>query len=330
MNMGVKIEKAIHIHTGTLITNKEADKNEMSGEKFICPCCKVPLIFIRTSKRILDNKEVLVLPYYRLKNGREHKDKCKYNTLGQLEIIARKSITLKNFMEKENKNKYAVRLQVVKKALKEINEGEEDVDENGANIEDKEIIYKNHGAMAPYLSRMKDIMILRAKMEGNADIKKYLKLKYKSKTITWDNFYFGPEAEGYITLSNYKNRKPQPQHPICIEGTIKEYVPRQDKNQKLYYEFQLSKPFIKDTDNEGYRNIPNVLIKVYAEQEKLLANMKNRIGKGYSQVVVYGEPWIMRNEKQDEKIRFHSIVIWIKRSAQIHLFSDLYEEIGTK
>lgn len=323
--MGVKIEKAIHINTGTLMTNKEADKSEMSGEKFVCPFCKAHLIFRRTSKRILDNKEVLVLPYYRLKNGNEHKDDCEYNTFGKIEIIARKSISLKDFMEKENENKYAVRLQIVKEALKDKTEAEEAVDEHRERDGDvAEKIYKNRGKMAPYLSQMKDIMVLRSKMEGNADIKKHLSLKYKSETITWDNFYFGPEAEEYIALSNYNNREPKPQHPVCIEGTIKEYVSKEDKNQKLYYEFQLSKPFIKDTDKNGYLNIPNVSIKVYAEQAKLLTYMKSRIDKGYSQVVVYGNPWVWKNENKDKKIRFHSIIIWVNRIAQIHLFNDVY------
>ncbi|USK82561.1 hypothetical protein LHV56_12025 [Peribacillus frigoritolerans] len=169
---------------------------------------KKELTFRRAGKRQLENKVIPVSPYFYLKNGIEHAENCEYNTFGNIEIVARKAMDLKDFMEKKKHNQYAIRLQVVKQAMEEPPKEEEDVktaDPKGKGDATNKG-YKNSGIMAPYLSRMKDIRILRSKMEKNNDIRKYMKLEYKSKTISWDKFYFGPEHKSFMELSkNYRS-----------------------------------------------------------------------------------------------------------------------------
>lgn len=332
--MGVKIDKAVYIKTKESMTNIEADKQELNGEKFTCPYCKKELTFRRSGKRQLeDNKVIRVSPYFYLKKGIEHGENCEYNTFGKIEIVARKAMDLKDFMEKKKQDQYAIRLQVVKQAMEEPPEEEEDVktaDSKGqSDVANKN--YKNRGTMAPYLSRMKDIMILRSKMEENKDIKKYIKLEFNKKTISWNKFYFGPEHKDFLELSKYFRNNTKPKHPICIEGMVKEYTKRKDKNEKTYYSFILEKPSVKDTDAEGFRHIPSVSLNIYEEHEKLIEYMKDHYKKNNKQIIAYGHnPYVKVNPSSDNTAKFHNITIWINRTAQVHLFSDVYVRLFGK
>ena len=321
--MGVKIDRAVYTKTKATMTNIEADKQELNGEKFSCPYCKKELSFRRSGKRQLENKVIDVSPYFRLEQGKEHDRDCEYNTFGQVEIIAHRPMALKDFMEKKKNDQYAIRLQVVKKAMKEASEEDEETTPNpqgNENRSDKN--YKTSGSMAPYLSRMKDIMILRSKMEENKDIKKHIKLEYGSNTISWDKFYFGPEYKDFIVLSKYFKKKPN--HPVCIEGIVKEYEKKQDKNHKCYYSFILEKPYVKDRDVDGFKHIPSVRLNIYEENKKLLNYMKDNYKKHNKQVIAYGNPYVQLKALLEANVKYHNITIWINKTAQVHVFNDAY------
>ncbi|RAU03843.1 hypothetical protein MHI58_07250 [Bacillus sp. FSL K6-2869] len=328
--MGVKIEKALYIKTKKMMTNIEADKHELNGEKFICPYCKTELTFRRSGKRQLENRLIPILPYFYLKQGNEHGRNCEYNTFGKIEILARKAMNLKDFMEKKKPDQYAIRMQVVKQAMEEPPEEEEDVrtaDSKGKGVTASKN-YKNSGTMAPYLSRMKDIMILRSKMEKNDDIRKYLKLEYKGRTVNWDKFYFGPDNMSLLDLSKYFRNNTEPEHPICIEGIIKKYIEKKDKRGKTYYSFILEKTTVKDIDAGGFRHIPCVSVNVYEGYGKLIEYMKDNYKKHNKQIVAYGHnPYVKVNPSSDNTAKFHNITIWINRTAQVHLFNDVYENL---
>ncbi|WHZ60025.1 hypothetical protein [Metabacillus hrfriensis] len=325
--MGVKIDKAVYTKTKETMTNIEADKQELNGEKFTCPYCKKELSFRRSGKRQLENRVIDISPYFRLEKGIEHGENCEYNTFGQIEIVARSPMALKDFMVKKKKDQYAIRLQVVKKAMKEKPEEEEEgttaSPKGKGDAADKN--YKNSGSMAPYLSRMKDIMILRSKMEENKDVMKHIKLEYKSKSISWDKFYFGPEYKDFLVLSKYFRKKSKPNHPICIEGIVKEYEKRRDKKNKYYYSFMLEKPYVKETDTEGFRHVPSVSLNIYEEHEKLINYMKDNYKKHNNQIIAYGDPYVRVNTLSN--VKYHNISIWINRTAQVHLFNDVYVKL---
>lgn len=327
--MGVKIEKAIHNKTNHFMTNYEADNQELNGEKFTCPYCKKALIFRRSGKRQLENRVINISPYFRLQKGIEHEQHCKYNTFGQVEIIARKPLALKDFMEKQKVNQYALRLQVVKEAMTE--KPEEDNEPSSIILKGKrdteEKKFKNIGSMAPYLSRMKEIMILRSKMEENKDIKKHIKLEYKSKIVNWDKFYFGPEYKDYLVLSKYFRNKPDPKHPICIEGLIKEYQKKTDRNNKEYYSFTLEKPYVNEKDTEGFKHIPSVNLNIYMGNIRLVDYMKENYKNHKKQIIAYGEPYVKVNTSAEYYVKYHNITIWINRTAQVHLFNNVHERL---
>ncbi|WP_260288500.1 hypothetical protein [Peribacillus aracenensis] len=326
--MGVKIEIAIYSETGKPMSNLKANEQELNGKNFTCPYCSKGLIFRKSGKRKLENRTIDISPYFYLEKGIEHGPGCRYNTFGQIEIIARQPLALTDFMEKKKENQMAIRLQVVKKAMAEPPEDGEGgtADPKGkGDAQNKK--YKNSGSMAPYLSRMKDIMVLRSRMEENKDIKKYLKLEYGKKTISWDKFYFGPEYKGFLELSKYFRNKQAPKHPVCVEGIIKEYKKVQKKRGGYFYSFLLEKPFIEDTDTEGYHHIPSVSLNIDAEHERLVNYMKDNYQKHVKQVVAYGDPYAEVKPSEAQKIKYHNISIWINRTAQVHLFNDVFTQL---
>lgn len=326
--MGVKIEKALYGETGVTMSNLEADKQEMNGKSFECPYCKKGLIFRKSGKRRLENRTIDISPYFYLKQGIEHSAECKYNTFGQIEIIARKSEPLKDFMEKKKEGEMVIRLQIVKKALEEKPEDRKEgpVDPSkGGDAPDKK--YKKGGSMDPYLSKMKDIMILRSRMEENKNIKKYLKLEYGKRRIAWDKFYFGPNHKSFLDLSKYYRNKQAPKNPVCVEGIIREYEKVPKKKGGYFYSFRLEKPFIEEADPEGYHHVPSVSLNVDAEHERLVDYMKDNYQKRIKQVVAYGDPYAEVKTSEAQKVKFHNISIWVNRTAQVHLFNDVFDDL---
>lgn len=186
--MGVKIDKAIYIKTNEMITNLEADKQGLTGKKFSCPICQAALSFTKHYEKHYSEKVVKIPPFFSLIPKVVHDEDCKYNTAGRVKKIMKKAIELKNFIEMDPSKKPIIRLQVVTEELESKESPKEDIpNENDAH----EMEVENDGSLSPYLSAMKQIMILRSQVENNNVMKTEIKLKYKKKMVSWDNFYFG-------------------------------------------------------------------------------------------------------------------------------------------
>ncbi|CRH64685.1 Uncharacterised protein [Chlamydia trachomatis] len=317
--MGVKIGKAIHVETKKMLTNFQADAKEMNRERFLCPSCGVLLEFRKQGKRRLEERVITVSPYFRLAKRVLHKNDCEFDTSGRVKSILRKAIDLKDFIEQKEHGKYAIRLQVVKEALDEKFDPNDEVP-NDMDASEKEV--ENEGEISPYLSTMKKIMILRSELEDNKEIKKEIKLNYKSRTISWNKFYFGSEPEEYTVLVDYLNTASK--HPICIEGVIKDYKKRPGRNGDFYV-FNLEKPFITEEDDQGVKNVPSISFLIFKDQEYLAEKMIKDFNKGKKQIVAFGEPNLRPSEEKN-KICYQNISIILKRYAQVHLFNDFDAE----
>lgn len=315
--MGVKIGKAIHVKTQKMLTNLQADAKEMNRERFSCPSCGVLLEFRKQGKRRLEERTILVSPYFRLAKRVLHKNDCEFDTSGQVKSILRKAIDLKDFIEQKEHGKHAIRLQVVKEALDEKFDPNDEVPKDAS---EKEI--ENEGLISPYLSTMKKIMILRSGLEDNKEIKKEIVLNYKSKTISWNKFYFGSEPEEYTELVKYL--KTASKHPVCIEGIIKDYKKVPGKNGDFYV-FNLEKPFITEKDDQGVKNVPSISFLIFKDQEYLAEKMIKDFNKGKKQIVAFGDPNLKPSEVKNN-ICYQNISIVLKRYAQVHLFNDFEAE----
>ncbi|MEC0304019.1 hypothetical protein, partial [Terribacillus saccharophilus] len=246
-----------------------------------------------------------------------------------IDIIARKPLALKDFMEKTKMDQYALRLQVVKKAIMEPPEEAEEImidNPESISIASKKV-FENKGSMSPYLSRMKDIMILRSKMEENNDVKKHLQLEYKNRVISWDKFYFGPEYKDFLTLSKYFRSKSKPDHPICIEGIVKEHSTETDRRGEKYYSFLFEKPYVTEVNIDGFRHIPSVRVNIYEKYKKLLHFVKENYQKHNKQIITYGNPYVNVNTYAPHNAKYHNITIWVNRTAQVHLFNETMEKL---
>ncbi|MGW9103751.1 hypothetical protein ACWGPK_31400, partial [Priestia megaterium] len=94
-----------------------------------------------------------------------------------------------------------------------------------------------------------------------------------------------------------------------------------------YYSFILEKPYIKDTDAEGFRHVPSVRLNIYEENEKLLKYMKDNYKKRNTQVIAYGNPYVQVKTLLESNVKYHNITIWINKTAQVHLFNDVYARL---
>ncbi len=158
----------------------------------------------------------------------------------------------------------------------------------------------------------------------NSDIKNYLKLEYNNKTISWDKFYYGPEHVDFLKLSKYFRSNPKPKHPVCIEGVVKGYECKTDTKGRTYYSFKLVKPYVKDIQLDGFKHVPNVSVNIYDENETLINFMIKNYKKNNNQIILYGNPSIKIG--QQSNVKYHNIIIWINRTAQVHLFNDIFDK----
>ncbi|MFJ7941124.1 hypothetical protein ACIQYG_21915 [Peribacillus sp. NPDC096622] len=318
--MGVKIDKAFYIKTKKIISNFEADKQGLTGEKFSCPICNATLSFTKHFEKNYPNKVVKVSPFFSLIPKVVHNEDCKYNTAGRVKKIMKKAIELKDFIEMDPSKKPIIRLQVVTEELESKENPKDDVpNENDAH----EMEVENDGSLSPYLSAMKQIMILRSEVENNNVLKSEIKLKYKKKMVSWDNFYFGQKEVEYIKLTKYLDKKSIPKHPVCIEGYITkplEYVKFPNKSE--FHKVFIEMPYINGLDDEGKKEIPSVSFLIPIEMEHIKRKIESEMQKGNNQIVAYGKPYFKKNTGRQPLTEYHNVTLYINKKAQFHCFND--------
>ncbi len=240
--MGLKMSKAYHKGLKRNILLQEA--TEDMKEYLLCKTatCRTPVSFTLEHNKKYKDETITVSRYFRLRtNNSPHVESCQYNTAGQIAIIARESEddVFKAFEE----GKHNFRLNVIAEALRYIQENEapgSDVnkDKKPANPNKK---YINSGKLDNYLSTMKKIMMLRAMVENSNDIKSSITLEYRNKKIKWSNFYYEPEH--FHKAFSYLNTG-QVEHPLCLEGEIKEIVPGNEKFPFYTVKYKFPKPLL--------------------------------------------------------------------------------------
>lgn len=255
--MGIKMSKA------RLITSNEVvlvnDATEEMREKRLLKCyskfCNAKVTWARISKKNYEIEK----KYYRLLVGEKHCDKCPYNTLGQVTIIAKKADN--KIIDNIHKGQYEFRLNIVYEALVDRLDEENknfNMDRINSNNEYKQKKYKLSGKLSPYLSIMNDIMKLREQVENNSELEKIIRIKDRSKRILWRAFYYEigeekrlykyVEKEGYINKNKLKRLK----HPVCIEGIIDKEITL-NKEDNYFINLKLIK-YIKPNE-AGFINL---------------------------------------------------------------------------
>lgn len=266
--MGMKMLDAFYKKENENISIERAVEESIREDLFCSSKgCRIPLIPVRSFKRVSS----VVSAHFRRKEKMEHNEKCKYNTLGQLNIIARESDDLITSLENK---KYSFRLNLISTALSSEASVKNDISEDidSTTIGKKTRNYMPSGKISSYLSTMHKIMELRSRLEDNKELSDSVILQMNGKDIKWRNFYFNPDEYKRCYINLMQNSL---NYPICIEGEIKSFDP--PKENFCHYSIKLKHPF-NERDSDGIKRIPAVSITIH--NEALYRRLENEHKKG--------------------------------------------------
>lgn len=323
--MGIKMSHAIYSRENRTITVNEVD--DIIKRYLICksPNCNAPLSYVSEHWRQYADSNVLINPYFRLKSARQtHSKNCEFNTEGNVEIIARDS---PGILEQIQKQKFNFRLNVVKEAIKDAKE-QSDLSPNVSTIKPNNDakpskVYENSGKLDAYLSSMNKIMVLRSRIEKESELANLISLSFNDMQIKWSNFYY--PTENFSKIYGYLKKLGSHQHPICVEGLVKE----QDQGVKIIAPTNDRFPFHKillrspktDPNKDGIVLLPSIQLIIY--NDKVLKYLKN-LDTPLNNIAAYANFKINKSDKiyttsNEIKIQYINITGGIYHKNQISL-----------
>ncbi|MGX8833703.1 hypothetical protein ACWG0P_05760 [Amedibacillus sp. YH-ame6] len=222
--MGIKMRYARFNGEKIDVNNcKDYMKNDL-----YCYYCGTPISYVSGSIRSLKDRDVVVRPYFRLKNEQSiHVDNCKYITSNAIkEIFA--DVADSNLMTKQE-DAYIARLHIITDSM-EKKDNKHIADLNDIKVNEKSTKkYIKNGDKPAYLSTIRRIVKLRDAIEKEKELRDLVKLQFyneyhkKYDVIKWKNFYMDYDLKSYKHI--YEMLKAtKVYHPICFEGEIKEAV----------------------------------------------------------------------------------------------------------
>ncbi|WP_227394397.1 hypothetical protein [Jeotgalibacillus aurantiacus] len=308
--MGIKMEDAFYSIKNDDISIDYATENSIKEHLYcVTPNCRIPISYRRASIRKVNDKDSIVKAHFMRKGTKEHDENCKFNTLGFVKVTARDS---DGILTSIGDGMYNFRLNLITSALR----SPKSINLNGAARPDlvqptKQATkkYENKGKIDPYLSTMHKILKLRTEIEDNKELSNIIKLKYNGQEIPWKNFYF--ERDDYRRCFTYLEKN-KIEHPICLEGKIKEI---KEPNEKFdYYSVKLTSIWIEDTDRDGVKRIPSVSVNVY--NKKVGEYIQSEYVKGKRDLAFYSSLQT-RAGVFDQDTTYLNIIGYINHKQQI-------------
>ncbi|WP_085508991.1 hypothetical protein [Thalassobacillus devorans] len=211
--MAVAMEKAFSKILGKVIVPTDVSKDESLRKGLLCIDCNIKITFRMEHER---NKQMISAGFIRRK-GIEHKSSCRFNTLGQVTIIAQESDAI---LESINESKFNLRLTLLHKSIpQDINNTSREEKKSVNTTVNQEQKYQSKGKLSSYLATMKKIIELRNSLEDKKELHSIVEISCQNRKVKWESFYYEPEryleAHKYLKRLNWQER-----HPICIEGKI--------------------------------------------------------------------------------------------------------------
>ncbi|WP_339310815.1 hypothetical protein [Paenibacillus sp. FSL M7-0896] len=280
--MGTKMSEAYYTEENKVIKINYANKAMNGSLKCKTEKCRVPVIFVDAHKKKYADKTVVVNAYFRLESSEKnsHDIDCKYNTKGQVKVIARESDD--SIIKAIEEGKYNFRLNIIDEALRALNSSKKDEIENEETsyaLKRPSKVYVNKGKLNSYFSTMQRIMELRSLTETNDELRELIELQYDKQKIKWSKFYF--ESDDLSRCYTYIKRN-DVTHPMCIEGALKGIVPP-NENFKFHV-LKLRSPWV-EPDGSGVINLPTV--ELIINNNKVLEYIQSNASLG--NVAVYSK-----------------------------------------
>lgn len=214
--MAVTMKEAYSTILNEKISAQEIDKpvNKHLKQGLECVDCRIPIAH-RT--RHMRNETEIPSLFYR-KGGINHEEFCSYNTLGQVNVIARDSDD--DILKSVEDKTFSFRLTMIHEPLETLKNQEGKQEKNQKKeLNTKDRTYHSNGNLNSYLSTMKKVIELRNVLENRNELHSIIEIEMHGKKINWSDFYYEPDR--YIQSCNYvKQLKWENRHPICIEGIV--------------------------------------------------------------------------------------------------------------
>ncbi|MGH0942114.1 hypothetical protein ACQVTS_12345 [Bacillus mycoides] len=215
--MAIKMKKAYSTIKKEDITAKYVEKHQELKVGLECHICKRGV----THKNSYKRGESPVPTHFTKKKGVEHKEGCKYNTVGQVTEIAKDSDD--KILESIKQDKFTFRLTMIHEPLRDLGKPSNSATNNdGTTAPKKDHKYVSKGKLSSYLATMKKILELRKAVEDDDsnELESIIEIQMSGEKVKWSNFYYNQTK--YLDAYNHLKGFKQQRHPICIEGTVKQ------------------------------------------------------------------------------------------------------------
>ncbi|EEM80344.1 hypothetical protein [Bacillus thuringiensis] len=218
--MAVKMKDAYSTKRNRDVTAKYVEEHPEFKKGLECHICRKEVIHKNGHFRA----ETWIPTHFTRKPGIDHKEGCKYNTVGQVTTIAKDSDD--KILESVKKNKFTFRLTMIHEPLKELGgQNTNSTNSNGTTAPRKDRKYASNGKLSSYLATMKKILELRKAVEedNSNDLESIVQIEMYGKKVKWSDFYY--DSGRYMDAYTYLTKPGQKRHPICIEGTVRDIKP---------------------------------------------------------------------------------------------------------
>ncbi|PAF38810.1 hypothetical protein CHH58_05140 [Terribacillus saccharophilus] len=227
------------------VTAEEVDNNPHLREHLKCLYCPIKVTFNRSHERSAGKEKVFVRATFKKDKGKEHEE-CRYNAKYQMDILARESDN--NVFKSLENNQFEFRLNMMHNEINLIKNNPTDIKFSPTERPVKQN-YVSTGRLDSYLSTMNKIIELRNELaDDHEDLTSIVKIKYKDKKISWNNFYY--DRNRYSEAFNYLS---QNKVPICIEGTVHSIGPSR-------YDYAIKLVHGKWIKEDGKNLVPTVTV----------------------------------------------------------------------
>jgi hypothetical protein len=311
--MASKMPTARDLH-GQAVSIVQAEAGQYQ-KPLCCLYCDAEVVLVRGHTRQVGDTTVKVQSFFRLNVEHEHSPECRFNTAGQIKIIARASEG--DLFAALSSNRYELRLLSLRKVfdeLRQLSPNQINALNEPIGLAKEKIYVSAETKLGAYINSAKRVLNVRAACESHADIEQALTLVFDGTRIPWKDFYFDDADQGKDFFRCYRqHRQATVDIPLAIQGTVLSI--RSLKND--LFVMNLAKPMRKVANSD---TMEVVQVSIWSKDPNAFADYKQD-----QSVVAFGmwnssEPKITLNSKVESSIKKfvnHDLRLWPLLRSQV-------------